>query len=74
MRSSWMPKRAMSPSIVVVSMSWFDASAYGPSERAKGMRLPPRTTADLVSGMARESTAAEQAFSNLRRPLEVTDG
>ena len=44
-RSPCSPKRATSPSSAAVSMSWLDASAYGPPERANGMRLPPRMAA-----------------------------
>ena len=42
-RSPSSPNRTASPSIVAVSMSWLDASAYTLLERANGMRLPPRT-------------------------------
>src|SRR3954453_22282647 len=38
----------MSPSSVAVSMSWLDALAYGPFERANGMRLPPTMAARRV--------------------------
>ena len=41
-RSPCRPKRATSPSSAAVSMSWFEASAYGPLDRANGIRLPPR--------------------------------
>ena len=48
-RSPCSPKRATSPSSAAVSMSWFEASAYGPLERAKGIRLPPRMA--ILSGI-----------------------
>ena len=42
-RSPSSPNRSTSPPSAAVNMSWLDASAYAPSERAKGMRLPPST-------------------------------
>src|SRR5690606_6846426 len=39
------PKRATSPSIAAVSMSWLLALAYALPARPNGMRLPPRITA-----------------------------
>src|SRR5690606_35285827 len=44
-RSPARPKRATSPSIAAVSMSWLLALAYALPARPKGMRLPPRITA-----------------------------
>src|SRR5699024_2399008 len=39
--SPWRLYRAARPSMAAVSMSWLDASAYLPFDRAKGIRLPP---------------------------------
>lgn len=35
-------------------MSWLDAVAYGPSERAKGMRVPPMTATRRTAGAGAE--------------------
>jgi hypothetical protein len=49
-------KRLTRPSSAAVNMSWFDAFAYGPLDRAKGIRLPPmiatlRTAGAFFGGM-----------------------
>src|SRR5258705_3776548 len=36
-------KRSMSPPSAAVNMSWLEAFAYAPSDRANGILLPPRT-------------------------------
>src|SRR5690554_7376791 len=58
-RSPARPKRATSPSIAAVSMSWLLALAYALPARPKGMRLPPRIIARR--GPAARGEAAARA-------------
>jgi hypothetical protein len=46
----------MRPSRAAVSMSWFDDLVYAPPDRAKGIRLPPTTTARRGVETAAEAT------------------
>ena len=55
-------------------MSWLEASPYGPLERAKGIRFPPRTAARLASGIGLNASVRIRMTDRYQQLIDTPPG